>query len=182
MANICSFDMRVKGIHENIEKFYNAMTNKGDLWMGRGAEAEIYYENEEGVELAYIIGNCSWSVGSALIDNAISMRNTSHLWEFDDIDISTLEFLTLDEASEKWDLAIEVYSEELGIGFQEHYLIKSGSFWESECVDYAEYDLDGFETREEAEQVLELQRKITDEEWDEDLVVEGGFGEWDFSI
>lgn len=184
MANICSFDMRVKGKHENIENFYNAMTHKGNFWMGRGAEAEFYYENEVGAEaeVAAIIGNCKWSVYSALTGNAISMRDEPHLWDFDDIDVSTLEFLTLDEASEKWDLTIEVYSEEPGVGFQEHYLIKSGSFWEDECVDYTEYYLEEFKTREEAEQELELQRKITDEEWESDLVVEGGFGEWDFSI
>lgn len=180
MANMCFFDMLVKGTHENIENFYNAMTHKGNIWMGRGAEAEIHYENEKEVEVANITGSCKWSVWNALTDNSISMRDKPHLWKFDDINISTLEFLTLDEASEKWDLAIEAYSEEVGVGFQEHYLIKSGNFWEDECVDYIEYGLEEFETKEEAEQNLE--RKITDEEWDSGLIIEGGFGEWHFSI
>ena len=47
MANICSFSMCVKGTHDDIKKFYNAMTQNGNIYMGRGAEAEIQYENEE---------------------------------------------------------------------------------------------------------------------------------------
>ena len=47
--------------------------------MGRGAEAEINYNDEE---TAQIDGWCKWSVQSAMIDNAISMRTEPNLWAF----------------------------------------------------------------------------------------------------
>lgn len=182
MANLCYFNMCVKGLRKNIKEFYNALTHEGNIWIGRGAEADIQYENEEDAIVAYITGDCKWSIGSALITNAVSMRDTPHRWAFGNRDISTMEFITLDEASQKWDLAIEVYSEEVGVGFQEHYLIKSGNFWENECVDYLEYDLNEFETKKEAEEELALEREITEEEWERKIILEGGFDEWDFSI
>ena len=46
MANLCSFSMQVNGKHDNIERFYNALTQNGDIWMGRGAEADINYDDE----------------------------------------------------------------------------------------------------------------------------------------
>ena len=46
MANICDFSMCVKGAYDNIEKFYNAMSQNGNIYMGRGGQAEIRYENE----------------------------------------------------------------------------------------------------------------------------------------
>lgn len=33
MANICEFSMQVNGEHKNIEKFYEALTQKNDIWM-----------------------------------------------------------------------------------------------------------------------------------------------------
>ena len=43
MANICSFSMCVKGERKNIEAFYNAMIQNGNIYMGRGGDASIEY-------------------------------------------------------------------------------------------------------------------------------------------
>lgn len=180
MANICDFSMCVKGTHDDIEKFYNAMTQNGNIYMGRGADAEIQYEDEEGG--AFIDGWCKWSIQSALIDDAISMRNEPDKWYFgDNIDKSNLEFITLIEACRKWNITMEVYSEETGCCFQEHYLIRNGDIELDECIDYYEYCLGDFRTKEEAEKELEV--TITDEEWDnEGLISKGGFEDWEFII
>ena len=74
MANICGFSMRVRGKKDDIEKFHNAMQQKGNVYMGRGSDADIEYEDEDGYSVGWIQGWCKWSVQSAMIDNAISMR------------------------------------------------------------------------------------------------------------
>ena len=179
MANICSFSMCVKGQHKDIESFYNAMSQNGNIYMGRGAEAEIRYEDEE--SRAFIDGWCKWSIYSAMISNAISMRTETEIWSFGDVDPSKLEFVTLMEACERWNLVVEAYSEECGCEFQEHYIIDNGELVEEQCVDWYEYDLDNYETKEEAEEELEIE--ITDEEWDNGgFISRGGFGEWSFEI
>lgn len=180
MANICSFIMCVKGDHENIESFYNALIQKGTIWMGRGADADIDYEDEN---KAFVTGQCKWSVYSALIGNAISMRKEPDKWYHGDDEPENLEFITLEEACVKWHLEMETYSEEYGIGFQEHYLIKNDEVIINECVDANEYDLYEYKTKEEAES--ELGTKITDTEWETykgDRFVRGGFENWDFEI
>ena len=183
MANICSFSMLVNGTHDNIEKFYNAMSQDGDIYMGRGAEAEIKYDDnydDEGNDRAFIDGWCKWSVQSALHDNAISMRTKPEMWAFHNTDPSKLEFITFIEASEKWNLEVEVYSEEPGCEFQEHYIVRNGIMELDECVEWHEYWIDDYETKEEAEEEIGI--FITDEEWEEGFVQRGGFGEWVFEI
>ena len=177
MANICSFKMMVKGEHENIAKFYNAMSQNGNIYMGRGAEAEIYYKDEN---CAQIDGWCKWSVQSAMIDNAISMRTEPNLWAFSTRK-EELEFITLLEATEKWNLVMEVYSEEPGCEFQEHYVFDNGTILCDECVEYHEYWICEYETKEDAEEELGI--TITDEQWKyEDCISYGGFDVWAFEI
>ena len=181
MANICSFSMCVKGKHSDIENFYNAMSQKGNIYMGRGADAEINYDEDEG--LAFIDGWCKWSVQSAMIDNAISMRTEPNMWYWgDNEDKDKLEFITLVEACKKWNLDMEVYSEEPGCCFQEHYLYINGDIICDDCVEWNEYCLDDYETKEDAEEKFGI--KISDEEWDSGVsfISRGGFDSWDFNI
>lgn len=181
MANICSFSMCVNGNHNDIESFYNAMLQKGNIYMGRGADAEIQYEDEE--DRAFIDGWCKWSIQSALIDNAISMRKEPNRWYWgEDTDASKLEFITLFEACKKWNLDMEVYSEECGCAFQEHYVIVDGDVICDDCIDYYEYCIDDYKTKEDAEEELGIE--ITDEEWNsgECFISRGGFENWDFEI
>lgn len=182
MANLCSFKMRLRGERENIEKFHKAMMQEGDIWMGRGADADIEYD--DGQNTATIWGTCKWSVISALIDNAISMRAEPKMWNFGKDEWNKLEFVTLWEACEKWQLDMEVYSEECGFEFQEHFgYINGGEITYDECVDWQEYDVDDYETKEEAEE--ELEEKFTDEEWnnqEDGRICRGGFPSWNFDF
>ena len=182
MANICDFSMRVRGQKDDIEKFYNAMIQKGNAYMGRGADAEIQYEDEGEYYTAWINGWCKWSIQSALIDNAISMRTEPNMWYFgDSVDVSKIEFVTLIEACRKYNVDMEVFSEEPGCCFQEHIMVINGDVVIDDCVEFNEYWIDDFDTKEEAEEELEI--KITDEEWNEgECIRRGGFGEWEFEI
>lgn len=181
MANICSFSMCVRGKRKDIGSFYNAMTQNGNVYMGRGADADIEYEDED--NRAFISGWCKWSVQSAMVDNAISMREEPDMWYWGEgVDITQLEFITLFEACEKWNLDMEVYSEESGCCFQEHYVCINGNIICDECVEWNEYCLSDYETKEEAETELEIE--ITDKEWnsEEEYIGRGGFESWDFEI
>lgn len=178
MANICSFNMKVIGKHEDIEKFYNAMSQNGKIYMGRGAAAEISYHDD----CAFIDGWCKWSVISALIHNAQSMRTEPERWHWGNGDPSELEFITIVEATEKWNLVVEVYSEECGCCFQEHYVFDNGDILVDECVDYYEHWIEEYSTKEEAEEELGI--FISTKEWEENegYIIRGGFDDWEFTI
>lgn len=120
MANICSFSMCVKGEHTNIEKFHDALTQASkEIWMGRGADADIIYEDEE--HIAYIDGICKWSVNAALILDAMSMKKQKNGGEREWCDIDDVkDFVTIFEACEKFHVNMEVFSEETDLGFEEY--------------------------------------------------------------
>lgn len=163
MANICDFSMIVKGKKGNIEQFINMMQQKGTVWMGRGAV--VHSQDMEETELCEIYrcqidGDTKWSVQSSMVSNAISMRTEPDKWSFGDMDKTTLTFVTLFEACEQLQLDMEVYSEECGCGFQEHYVFVDGNLVVEECVDYTE------EYNEETEEYESS----------------GGFDSWDFEI
>ena len=146
-----------------------------------GADVEINYDDDDGT--AHIDGWCKWSVASAMVDNAISMRVEPNIWYWGEGKTSEgLEFITLFEACEKWKLDMEVYSEESGCCFQEHYVFVAGELICEECVEWNEYCLDDYETKEEAE--AELGIEITNDEWNnkDDFIHRGGFENWDFEI
>ena len=163
MANICSFSMMIKGNKNNIETFLDMMTQKGTVFMGRGAviEREDMEELEDGICRCQIEGWVKWSICASLVDDAISMRGNPSIWSFGEgVDKTKLSFVTLWEAGKKLNLEIECYSEEPGCCFQEHYVFKNGAIAEKECVEYREwYD-------------------ETLGEWNS----EGGFEEWAFEI
>ena len=139
MSNMCYFSMKVKGKKENINTFYNMLSQEGNIYMGRGACAEIKVKDNE----AYIDGECKWSVEDSLIDDAKSMKNDPNSWFFDDdIDNTKLEFITLFEACEKLNLEMECYSEETGNCFQEHLLYRNNTIEINEARDIEETEDD----------------------------------------
>lgn len=177
MANICSFVMKVRGSKENVEQFHKALNQNGKIWMGRGAETDLTFE-EDGA--AFMSGWCKWSVISALVDDAISMRTEPERWSHADGD-EEHEYITLFEACKKWNLVMEVYSEEGGCEFQEHFICNKGDVICSECVDWHEYEICDYNTKEEAEEALGFE--ISDDEWKhEDWINRGGFGDWVYEI
>ena len=181
MANVCSFSMKVKGNRGDIEQFCKAMMQDGTVYMGRGADADIEFENENSASLQ---GWCKWSIQSALIDNAISMRTEPNRWFFGEgVNSEELEFITLFEACKRWNIVMEVYSEECGLQFQEHFLCDKGEIIYQECIEWEEYDVYDYETKQEAEDDIGVE--FTDEEWanqDDGRITRGGFENWDFEI
>lgn len=177
MSNICNFSMVVAGEKADREAFIAALEQKGTLWMGRGAEIE---DTEDFDTHTLIKGYCKNSIESALIDNAVSMRREPRRWSFpSDVDESALSFVTLWEACENFHVNMEVYSEEPDCEFSEHFVCINGERTE-ETVDYFEYDLNRFSTKEEAER--ELEEIFTDKEWESGRAFRGGYGSWIFDL
>ena len=184
MANMCYFEFVVVGdSKENIQAFLNAMQQEGTLYMGRGAAifSRNEIQEEDGKFRFESAGECKWSLEAALILNAENTREEPEHWFFgDNIDSSTLEFITLPEASERFQVDVEMYSEELGCEFQEHKWLERGKYLVDDCVQYRECYLDEYDTKEEAEE--DYGRTFSEEEWKEGQAYDGGFGEWKFHI
>ena len=185
MPNYCGYSMCVKGTKENIEEFikvikadydYNSMKFTHDRHFYRVFEA-YYDEIEEMCDGTYqviINGDCAWSVNTCMFENGYYLRSKAEHKE-------NCRGTTIPIESERLNLDIEIFSEECGMCFQEHYIVSKGVIHVDDCVDWYEYCKDDYETKEEAEEDLEIE--ITDEEWNnnDSYIVRGGF-DWDFTI
>ena len=86
---------------------------------------------------------------------------------------------SLIQESKQLNLTIEVYSEECGMGFQEHIAVVNGDLMVNDCVDYQElyWDKDEFPTLEEFNKEYEVEATLDDFE-DGEYYKTGGFEEW----
>lgn len=154
MANVCEFEMVLRGNKENIERFVTALTQKGNVWMGRGA---YLYGCAYGKRSAHITGEVKWSLQSSLIDGAVSMQSEPERWG--DLPKNG-EFLTIFEACKKYFVNMEVYSKEPGCQFQEHLMYENGA----ELNDTVSYE------------------EVWDTDTGEILETIGGYPSWNFTV
>ena len=145
MPNYCMYEMKVNGKMENIDKFisylksnynYNANPPKidADKHLFRVFEANIVEKEEnDGYPYCIINGECAWSVFSCMFSGEhtyYDLVKKDHEKDF--------KGTTLEECSKELELDIEVFSEEPGVGFMEHYLIKNGDVIIDDCEEYRE--------------------------------------------
>ena len=185
MTNPCFYSMKAKGAREDIEEFiqvvkadydYNTMEFNFDRHLQR-----VYIADEEDIEAVdentysvFINGECAWSVVVCMLEDGYYNDMKARLGD-------KFRGTTLVHESERLNLEIEVFSEECSMCFQEHYLVRHGVLEIDECVEWNEYFLDEYETKEEAEDDLDIE--ITDDEWEErEMITRGGFGDWEFTI
>lgn len=185
MPNFCAYSMCVKGKKENIEEFikviqanydYNTNEFSCDRHMFRvfGAYDSEIEELDNNIYQVIINGDCAWSVASCMFEDGY-YKDVKERYP------DNFKGTTLQLESARLNLDIEVFSEESGCCFQEHYIIIKGNIECDECVDWEEYCLCDYKTKKEAE--IELEIEITDEEWnDEEYISRGGFESWDFTI
>lgn len=151
MANYCSYEMKIKGKKENVDKLIEYL------------QSDYYYENKElvkcdadrhfcrvfechiaddykeegyqGYEIVY--GSCAWSVFSC-------MMSGDHTYYNDLIKYKNNKVTCMTKATKELDLEVEIFSEEPGCCFMEHFLIDKGKILIEDCVDWEEqYDEDG---------------------------------------
>lgn len=186
MPNICTYSMCVKGTKESVEEFikiiqadydYHTMEFSHNRHFYRVFEA-YYNEVENMFDGSYqviINGDCAWSVNSCMFENGYHK-------DFMERYPNQCRGTTIPMESKRLNLDIEIYSEECGMCFQEHYIVRKGVVEVEECVDYNEYALYDFNSKQHAEKELGIE--ITDEEWrsGEEYISRGGFDSWDFTI
>lgn len=149
MPNYCDFEMKVNGTKENLDKFYNYL--KADYYYNSDGSLQsctadkhlfrifevylgtegIYKEDEN--HTCIILGQCAWSVYSCMFEG-----DSTYYSHWDNKDKSDFRGTTLPKISEELQLDIEVFSEEGGCGFMEHFLIRKGVVEIEDCVDYHE--------------------------------------------
>ena len=156
MANICAFMMRIIGSKESVAEMSNKLLHCN---IGR-----VYDCSAEGPVITYddriyhqdFWGNCAWSVHTSMLAD---YTNPS-----------------LESESERLGLTIEVWAEEYGMAFQEHYIIENGTQIVSECADAVEYFLDDYESIEELNR--ENGTKLTIDMFEDEFYIDGGFSDY----
>ena len=155
MPNYCNYSMRIKGTRENVMEFHRRMEDydtPNHLW--RIFEADIYDKrnNENGIVTIDVGGSCAWSIESCC-------RASGYSGGVDLLEVNSKEL----------NLEIESWSDECGMGFQEHYLYKNGECLIDECVDWYEYyyDEDEYESFEEFKKDCQLPNEVTEDDLDE---------------
>lgn len=128
MANFCEMDLHVASKNEEaVKAIKDAFTFNEDegICAGRIYDSFIYEEGfnkETGEYYAYIMADIAWSVKSAILDKKV-----------------------LQGLIEKYKLDLEIYSEEPGCGFMEHFRWECGEQVENEVADFALIHLDNME-------------------------------------
>jgi len=139
MANNCYFSMKVNGSKENREAWIRKMTDYEEPdYFHRIFTVDVYDDDEEST---YIKGDCAWSIETCCRESGYSGGV--------DLLAKNTKDLVLD---------VEIWSEEPGLAFQEHYIYKKGKCEADECVEFHEYywDTSEYPTFEE----------YNKEEWD----------------
>ena len=183
MPNYCYYEMRVRGKRENIEEFVKVMTDyerPKHFWRVFSAYTDYDEPDENGLTTAMISGDCAWSVHCCMCIGPCTYAGDA------DEEYRT----SLQDESKRLQLEIEVYSDEPGMAFQEHYHYDKGEELEAECVDCCHYwfeEIDGESEQdrlkrfEEFKCEYDLPPRLTLDDFDDNCeYVSGGFGEWDF--
>lgn len=174
MANDCCYEMHVRSrTEEELKRFVNIMQYEDEEHLHRIFDAVERYEGPFNV---VIEGSCAWSVHCCMCDGEGSFYDAAK-------ERITSKSTTLKLLSKELHLEIEIFSEEPGMGFMEHYKFINGEQTIDEVADYCCLTPDDYSSRESAEE--ETGRHIDEEEWIEALdggyIDVGGF-DWNFSI
>lgn len=163
MANNCLYSMKVIGEKNSIEDFIKMMKWKNEYkedGIGRVYSCSVYESEDikDTDKVAYYMeGDCAWSVCAAMIET---------------------EQRSLINESIRLGLVIEIYSQELGCEFEEHYIINEG-----EIVLEKQTDIFSIYDEEDKREVAErLGITIDEVEAGMDDCHYGGFADWEFTI
>lgn len=175
MPNYCDYEMRIKGYPANVGRFieviradynYNKKSyfyNHPHQHMFRVFEAEPLEVKMEGlVMVATITGYCAWSVYSCMLPGFCTYYNDtveeSNKNEFNIRSNQRSDYLIngkiyathLLNLAKQLNLYLEVYSNEPGMCFQEHYIINNfGQFIVNEEVQTNCYYIEEYDTLKE---------------------------------
>ena len=206
MANICSYCMKVTGEPDKIREFIEVI-QRDNYEEGRHFyrvfSADVMDEGTIDDGWVQIIGSCAWSVYSCMMEgNATYSEKEFDKYQKTKQEIEALkkspdlasknnyffakekiekEFLasSLIRESKLLNLTIEVFSEEYGCCFEEHFVIKNGEVLVDECVEAYEIYTEDYESVEKLNE--EHGTNFSEHEFKEEMcLIKGGFGDWEF--
>lgn len=126
MPNYATYEARILGDEENVMKvveIFQRENYQDGEHMFRIFEADLFddalqeSERVKGKHVAIITGYCAWSLATCMF------RDQSSYYSHPDASSNAID---ITEISKKYDVEVEMYSEEEGIGFEEYYYIKNG--------------------------------------------------------
>lgn len=173
--------MAITGKENKVEELIQIMQNRYDgtpdeplhLWRVFSADEtmRMRYDDTKDVVTVTIDGECAWSVASCMLEGGYQARFNSN---------GQRNGTTLEKETKRLGLVVEIYSEEPGCTFMEHYIIASGNLIADECVDWKQYFMEDFECVDDFNKTTgENWTQQQFEEYDEDFFETGGI-EWDF--
>lgn len=149
MPNYCEYQMRIKGSQKAINRVVACLQTDYDYSIGKPAHKHFFRvfdcydedgfeDNKDGTFTKFVWGFCAWSVSSCMLKGQYSYYD-----ECKEDYGKNFMGTTLDEQSK--DCTIEVFSEEPGMGFSEHYIFQNGICeLDDTCeIEGAGYDDDG---------------------------------------
>lgn len=179
MANYCGFELhaRAKILNENaLIEMKRKFGFGSNGFSTEETEDSFYFLNahldeyklKDGYYVLHICGDCKWAVNGPLLQQ-------------------------LDKFAKMHTLDMEIYSEESGVGFQEHYQWENGERVVKECKDMLEFNIDDIMDDEDGEFDYIFQNKLCQEVLctkdnyqsfadDDGYIRLGGFSNWDFEF
>lgn len=185
MANECYFHLKVVGKKESVKEFLKVLQAKysyhEDCFSFDRHFYRIFKTNveEEGVledsYFATVSGSCAWSVNHSMRDGKFSCYGIFGK------DKANSRGTNLVLESKNLDLKVEIFSEEEGFSFQEHYLYETGVLLKEECADVTMINYDDWDSLEEINE--EFKTDFKEEDFKDGFIQFGGFDDWGcFSI
>ena len=121
MANVCSFEIAIKGSFDGMKQMIAALKGDGPLIVGRGADFQSVRYEDEHFELS---GSCPWSIYAALAHyEGIERSIYGHRMPGRDV-------IGLSDACERLGVNLEIYAEEESCDHFEHYKYENGEITE----------------------------------------------------
>lgn len=199
MANSCNFVMKLNGKTKNVEEMINFIVRDAlevnedryfEGWL-KNIKFEIEDDLIDGTSVAFVTGECKWSVIVSLLGVENSYYYDSKKKFGGELNVTCIEI-----ESKRYDLDIEIYSSEYDAGFEEHYLIKKGELLIKECLKAWQLDRMYFEDEDLTDELKEIVekfvgKKLSEQKWENvhKYLLEnprnyrlGGFDEWKFQI
>lgn len=174
MPNFCNFSMMVIGEEEKLDEFIEILHNDyNKLHMFRIFEADENYREEfdDNKMISIIDGYCAWSV-------FVCMFPGEHTYYDDEKDSPTKTNVLIE--SKRLGLDIEILSEECGMCFMEHYVIKSGELIVDEETEYKLFYTDAYETVDDFNKNTGL--NISKDIFENKCCIAKGRFPWEFTI
>ena len=132
MANNCLYTMKVIGdSKENVDAFVAMLTYENqERYFARIFSADPYDEEEKNGRYSVMVaGDCAWSVHSCMCSGPWSYYSQGNNGDLTNLEIET----------ERLGLTVEIFSQEPGVGFAEHYIYDKGKCLVEDEVEFAEY-------------------------------------------